>query len=57
MIMERDPDSDFYAWECFSLVRANHTTLDFVIKDMNDLMCFMHVMHHYERKPKTVVPA
>ena len=35
----------FYAWECVSLVMANYT-IDFVVKDMYDMMYFIHVLQH-----------
>ena len=39
-------DNMFYAWECVSIVLNNHTTVDLVIKDMNELMCLLHLIHH-----------
>ena len=35
----------FYAWECVSLVTQNYT-VDFVIKDMYNMMYFIHVLQH-----------
>ena len=35
----------FYAWECVSLVMENYT-IDFVIKDLYDMMYLIHVLQH-----------
>ena len=39
-------DDMFYAWECVSLVLENYT-IDFVIKDMYNMMYFLHVLQHF----------
>ena len=39
-------DEFFYAWECMSLVMANRTTVDFVIKDNFQMMCLLHVLQN-----------
>ena len=38
-------DDMFYSWECVSLVQGSHTA-DFVIKDMRQMMCLLHVLQH-----------
>lgn len=43
-------DRQFHAWECVSIIRSNRSTLDFVIKDNYDLMCFMHVLTHAKNR-------
>ena len=43
----------FYAWECVSLVMANSTTVDLVIKDNFSLMCLLHVLQRKLRHKKT----
>ena len=45
-LSQQDTDHPlFYSWECVSLVRKEFTTLDLVIKDMNELLCLIHVVH------------
>ena len=34
----------FHAWECVSLILLNQTTVDFVVRDNEDLMCLLHVL-------------
>ena len=36
----------FYSWECVSLVLENYT-VDFVIKDMYQMMYLLHVLQHF----------
>ena len=48
---KRDKMTDlepFYAWECVTLVRGMFdTTFDIVVRDMNHLLCLMHVVHRF----------
>lgn len=47
----------FYSWECLSIVRANNTTLDFVVKDPYDLMYLYHCLVHSQmKKPALRLP-
>ena len=43
----------FQAWECVSLRKKNGTTFDLVIKNMNNLMAFIHVLHRSVYKTST----
>ena len=40
----------FYSWECLSFVRNNHSTLDLVVKNQQDLLCLLHVLEHNKFK-------
>ena len=43
-------DDLFYSWECVSLV-LEHSTVDFVIKDMYNMLYLLHVLQHYKMQP------
>ena len=47
--IDKMPDVEpFYAWECVTLVRGMfNTTFDIVVRDMNHLLCLLHVVHRF----------
>ena len=40
----------FYSWECVSLILET-STVDFVIKDVYNMMYLLHVLQHYKMQP------
>lgn len=45
-------DGMFHAWECVTIIMSNSTTVDVVVRDMQELMALIHVLHHKLHQPK-----
>lgn len=43
--------SAFYNWQCVSLIRANGTSLDLIIRNDSELMCLINAVQSVVYKP------
>ena len=48
--LEKEPDF-YYSWQCLTLSRAK-STVDFVVKNPEDLMALLHVSHYLTQHKK-----